>query len=79
MEEINEYQSDNDKYISGSKQNINTYIYQGNYKKAFWLLILVLERLDESEKREFIDYYSKNLLNYVGEDKRYKGVKYLLK
>ena len=71
MEEIKEYRSEDEKYISGSKQNINNYIYQGDYKRAFWLLILVLERLNDSEKREFIDNYSKNLLDYVGEDKHY--------
>jgi len=29
--------------------------------KVFGLLILVLERLDENQKSEFIDYYSKNI------------------
>jgi hypothetical protein len=55
MEQNNE---DNVKiYISMSKQNINN----NDYKKAFGLLILVLERLDENEKNEFINYYSKKM------------------
>lgn len=54
---------ENDKiYISGSKQNIDSFINKNEYRKAFGLLILVLERLDDgAQKNEFIDYYSKNL------------------
>lgn len=46
-------------YIQMSKTNIDTYIYNNDYKKAFALLIMVLERLHNDEKVEFIDYYSK--------------------
>jgi len=49
------------KYIIGSKKNIDGYINKNEYRKAFGLLILVLERLDGNEKNEFIDYYSKNM------------------
>jgi hypothetical protein len=54
---------ENDKlYISGSKQNIDSFINKNEYRKAFGLLILVLERLDDgSQKNEFIEYYSKNM------------------
>jgi hypothetical protein len=54
---------ENDKiYISGSKQNIDSFINKNEYRKAFGLLILVLERLDDgAQKNEFIDYYSKNI------------------
>jgi hypothetical protein len=48
-------------YIIGSKKNIDNFIKKNEYKKAFGLLILVLERLDGNEKNEFIDYYSKNM------------------
>ena len=53
---------ENDKiYISASKQNIDSYIKKNEYKKAFGLLIAVIERLDDgNQKNEFIDYYSKN-------------------
>ena len=44
-------------------KNIDTYINKNEYRKAFGLLILVLERLDEGEKNEFINYYSKNMEN----------------
>ena len=50
-------------YILKSKQNIDTYINRNEFRKAFGLLILVLVRLDENEKNEFIDYYSKNMEN----------------
>ena len=52
---------ENDKiYISGSKKNIDSFINQNQYRKAFGLLIAVLERLDDgNQKNEFIDYYSK--------------------
>ena len=49
------------KYISGSKLNIDTFIHKQEYRKAFGLLILFLERLDGKEKAEVIDYYSKNM------------------
>ena len=50
-------------YISNSRINIDTYIINNEYKKAFLLFILVLEKLDNNEKTEFIDYYSKKLCN----------------
>ena len=52
-------------YISGSIKNIDTFINKREYRKAFGLLILVLERLDDNQKNEFIDYYSKNMA-YMG-------------
>lgn len=57
-------QEENNKiYISNSRINIDNYIINNDYKKAFFLLILVLERLDNDEKVKFIDYYSKKLNN----------------
>ena len=49
------------KYISGSNVNIDNYIHKNEYRKAFGLLILFLERLDGEEKTQVIDYYSKNM------------------
>ena len=58
-------QEENDKkYILGSKQDIDNYIRKNEYRKAFGRLILVLERLDDNQKVEFIDYYSKNLVAF---------------
>ena len=55
-------EEDNNKiYTKISKTNIDNYISNNNYKNAFLLLIMVLERLDNDEKIEFIDYYSKNI------------------
>jgi len=49
-------------YIANSRKNIDGFIHKHDYKKAFSLLILVLERLDDGkQKNEFIDYYSKNM------------------
>jgi hypothetical protein len=50
-----------EKYISASKLNIDNYIRKNEYRKAFGLLILFLERLDGEEKTQVIDYYSKNI------------------
>ena len=54
---------ENDKmYILASRENIDSYIHKNEYRKAFGLLILVLERLDDGhQKNEIIDYYSKNM------------------
>jgi len=52
---------DTEKYISGLKVNIDNYIRKNEYRKAFGLLILFLERLDGEEKTQVIDYYSKNM------------------
>jgi len=49
-------------YILGSRKNIDSYINKREFRKAFGLLILVLERLDDgNQKNDFIDYYSKNM------------------
>ena len=56
-------QQENDEiYILGSRRNIDSFINKNEYRKAFGLLIMVLERLDDgNQKNEFIDYYSKNM------------------
>ena len=46
--------SDNDQYIIDSKKNIDNYIKNNDFKKGFGLLILVLERLNDIEKKEII-------------------------
>jgi hypothetical protein len=55
---------ENDKiYISGSIKNIDSFINKNEYNKAFGLLIVVLERLDDgNQKNEVIDYYSKKMM-----------------
>ncbi len=54
-------QDNNKEYIELSKNNIDRCLYFCNYKQAFGLLILVLERLDDNDKKEFINYYSRHL------------------
>jgi hypothetical protein len=60
MENTNE---ENDEiYIVNSRKNIDNFINKNQHRKAFILLILVLERLnDGKQKNDFIDYYSKNI------------------
>ena len=59
----NKLEEDNRKiYIQISKTNIDKSIRENNYRKAFSLLIMVLERLDNNEKVEFISYYSKKII-----------------
>ena len=48
-------------YISETKKNIDDFIERNNYKAAFGLLIVFLERLEDNERKEVIDYYSKDL------------------
>ena len=48
--------------INDSKINIDTFLYKRDYRKAFGLLILVLENLDEDDKIIFLDYYSKKII-----------------
>jgi len=49
-------------YISGSIKNIDSFINKNEYRKAFGLLIVVLERLDDGDqKNEVINYYSKKI------------------
>jgi len=43
-------------------ENINNFINKNDYKRAFGLFILFLERLGENEKKEVIDYYSKHMI-----------------
>jgi len=55
-------QKENNKiYSQMSKTNIDELLYNKDYRKAFSLLIMVLERLDNNEKVELIDYYTKHL------------------
>ena len=58
---VNTLEENNKKYIHLSKTNIDDAIDKNDYKKAFFFLIMVLERLDNNVKVEFIDYYSKKL------------------
>jgi hypothetical protein len=61
--DIHNYKQKNDElYIIESKKNIDNYLLKHDYKRAFGLLILVLERIDDTQKTEMINYYSKNLI-----------------
>lgn len=67
-------------YIEMSKTDIDSFICKNEYKKAFSLLIMVIERLDNDEKIEFIDYYSKKLyeiidISHLHDRRDYRGLK----
>ncbi len=51
---------DTEQYYNMSIKEIDRLCLNGDYNKAFGLLILVLERLDEKERTELIKYYSNN-------------------
>lgn len=61
LESIKTKEEMNYLYKEISKTNIDNFIVKNDYRKAFSLLIMVLERLDNNEKVEFIDYYSKKI------------------
>ena len=58
MEITNTTEGD-ERYISASKINIDSYIKDNNYRSAFGLLLAVLDRLDDGKqkKNEFIAHY----------------------
>jgi len=58
---MTETSKDAEKYISCSMINIDEYIHKRQFRQAFGLLILFLERLDGEEKAAVVDYYSKNM------------------
>lgn len=51
-------------YIHFSKKQIDDYILKNDYQLAFHTLILVLGRLDNDYKTDFIDYYSKKTRHF---------------
>lgn len=55
-----------DQYIIDSKKNIDSFMRKNEFRRAFGLLIAVLERLNNDEKIEFIDYYSKKISSNFG-------------
>ena len=52
-------------YIYFSKKRIDDYILKNDYVSAFHYLILVLGRLDDNDKTDFINYYSKKYVGFV--------------
>ncbi len=60
-EVVKTQEKNNKLYILNSKTNIDNFIHNNEYKKAFEFLILVLEKLEANEKVEFINYYSEKI------------------
>ena len=57
-----EITEDEDKmmYIYFSKKRIDEYLRENDYRMAFNYLIFVLEKLENEERKELIEYYRKN-------------------
>jgi len=55
-----------DQYVIDSKKNIDSFMRKNEFRRAFGLLIAVLGRLNNDEKIEFIDYYSKKISSNFG-------------
>ena len=77
-------EENNNIYIELTKKNIDNYIRNSDYQKAFLHLIMFLERLDNDDKVECIDYYSKKLCDLTRsnshlQDRRFDFLKRALK
>jgi hypothetical protein len=51
--------SNNNQFIQTAKISIDECLNKKDFKYAFLLLIYTLEKLDDNEKVEFINYYNK--------------------
>lgn len=54
---------DNELYISVQKTQIDKMLDDFNYRPAFTLLVQTLSRLDEQDKKDFIQYYNDFIFN----------------
>jgi hypothetical protein len=55
-------------YILRSKRQINILLDQHNYLSAFNILVIVLSKLDEVNRRKFINYYN-NYIHTINDEK----------
>jgi hypothetical protein len=53
----------NIQYIVIAKRNIDNYIKKNDYRGAFTLFLLTMERLDSRDRQEFLDYFNLKLIN----------------
>lgn len=49
-------------FISTATKNIDAYIKRADFKAAFTLFLLTMERLNHRERQEFIDFYTLQLI-----------------
>jgi hypothetical protein len=52
----------NTQYIMDSIMHIDNYISNNEYRKALWLLVVVLHRVNGNEKIKILNYYDKKLI-----------------
>lgn len=50
-------------YMTDATKNIDRYIKNNDYKRAFSLFLLTIEKLDQQERQVFIDYYNLKIIN----------------
>lgn len=72
-----EPESNDNIYINLSKRNIDNAIYKNDFLKAFSLLIMVLDRLDNNQKVEFIHYYNSKLSDIIRGPSPLNSIEYL--
>jgi hypothetical protein len=59
-----QFEKNDELFFLDSKKNIDNYLLKKDYKRAFGLLIIVLEKLGDNQKKELINYYSENLIKF---------------
>lgn len=61
-ESKDESKEKNEEYISDTKKYIDDFICKNDYRKAFLLLVVFMDKLDDIEKKEVIEYYNDHLV-----------------
>lgn len=51
-----------EEYISDTKKYIDDFICKNDYRKAFLILVVFMDKLDDVEKKEVIKYYNDHLV-----------------
>lgn len=57
LSEIFEQENQDNTFIDQSKQSINWFIMNSNYKKAFIVYINLLHKTDSEKRNEIIEFY----------------------
>ena len=60
---MDQNKEDNENYIKNQKTQIDKMLDNFNYRPAFHLLVLTLSKLNETEAKDFIQYYNDFILN----------------
>jgi hypothetical protein len=55
-----------ERYMTLSKRNIDALLNKNECRKAFGLLVVFLDRLEEDQKKEVLAYYKQKVFEYYG-------------